>query len=106
MTSTPSIAHPLDLRADSRAPQGSLSPSRARTISFTLSLAGAVPASGRGRAQVPRKWRYSSTDYAVLAGGTIPTNWAASSSIVATRYRPALLFRQTKPEPRAKFERE
>ena len=38
--------------------------------------------------------------------GTVPTNWATSSYIVAARNPPALLFRQTKPEPRAKFERE
>ena len=46
MASTPSTAHPLELRADSRAPRGSLSSPRARAVSFTLSLAGGVPASG------------------------------------------------------------
>jgi hypothetical protein len=104
MASTPSTAHSLELCTDSRAPRGSLSSPRARAVSFTLSLAGGVPASGRGQAQVPRKCRHGSTDFAVPAGGTVPTNWAASSYIVAARNPPALLFRQTKLEPRAKFE--
>jgi hypothetical protein len=68
MASTPSTAHPLELRADSRAPRGSLSSPRARAVSFTLSLAGGVPASGRGRAQVPRKCRRGSTDFACSPG--------------------------------------